>query len=240
MGLSASQSRMLTLTARMSDLELKAQNISNQKIRLAEQSTEASKAYMDALDAQTLKFNYYSTGSLDATVASVTESGLYRVSDAFGNAFQYLDHKTITKPDGTETVLTGWYVLGTDGIYYESTIPQEKMTDTQWLYDQLQLANLFIQKAQTETNALGKVDIVGWQDYSYTSSSIFTTEEDTSGVAKAEAEYEYKMSEIESKDKKYDLDLENINTEHSAVEKEHDSVSKVIDGNVERTFTIFS
>ena len=48
------------------------------------------------------------------------------------------------------------------------------------------------------------------------------------------------MSEIESKDKKYDLDLENINTEHSAVEKEHDSVSKVIDGNVERTFTIFS
>ena len=35
MGLSSSQSRFLTLTARLCDLELKAQNIQHQKIRLS-------------------------------------------------------------------------------------------------------------------------------------------------------------------------------------------------------------
>lgn len=55
MGLSASQARLLTLTSRKSDLELRAQRISNQKVRLADQSTEASKAYTRALDKQTME-----------------------------------------------------------------------------------------------------------------------------------------------------------------------------------------
>lgn len=55
MGLSASQARLLSLTSRMSDLELQAQMISNAKIRLADQGKLASQNYSDALNKQTLK-----------------------------------------------------------------------------------------------------------------------------------------------------------------------------------------
>lgn len=55
MGLSASQARLLSLTSRMSDLELQAQMISNAKIRLADQGKLVSQNYSDALNKQTLK-----------------------------------------------------------------------------------------------------------------------------------------------------------------------------------------
>ena len=256
MGLSASQSRMLTLTARLSDLELKAQDIQNKKIRLAEQSTEASKKYMDALDAQTLKFNYYSTGSVDATVKSITESGLYRVSDVYGNSFQQMDKDTtisyyverrdsdgnlVTDSDGnvikdkkTEVIKAGdWCVVAPDGYTYStSKVNPQHMEDTEWLFEQMQLANLFIQKYDVEKEQ--------WQDYSYIASSIFTTEDDDTNVAKAEAEYEYALAQIQDKDKRYDLDLDNINTEHEAVKTEVESVKGVIKDNTGRTFKIFS
>ena len=75
---------------------------------------------------------------------------------------------------------------------------------------------------------------------SYTSSSIFTTEDDDTNVAQAEAKYEYTMSEIQQKDKKFDLELDNINTEHEAVKTEMDSVKGVISDNVQKTFNVFS
>lgn len=54
MGLSASQARLLTLTARLSDLELNAQQISNSKIRLAMESSQISEDYANALDKKEL------------------------------------------------------------------------------------------------------------------------------------------------------------------------------------------
>lgn len=54
MGMSASQARMLSLTARLSDLEYQAQSVSNSKIRLADAASEASQAYNDALNGQKL------------------------------------------------------------------------------------------------------------------------------------------------------------------------------------------
>ena len=232
MGLSATQSRMLTLTARMSDLELKAQRTQEAKIRLAEQSTEASKAYMDALDAQRLKFNNYSTGPVDATVRSITESGIYRVADGLGRAFVCATEEDAEGNSGVEA--GKWYRQDAKGNFLEvekGGFEQRNFDDTEWLFEQLQLANLYIQKYDQAK---------GWEDYSYTSSSIFTTEDDDSQVAKAESEYEYAMAQIQEKDKRFDLELDNINTEHEAVKTEMDSVKGVIKDNVDKTFTIFS
>lgn len=237
MGLSASQSRMLTLTARLSDLELKAQRTQEAKIRLAEQSTEASKAYMDALDAQRLKFNYYSSGSVDATVRSVTDSGLYRVADGLGTSFFYAteDNKTDIDADGNALEPGVWYMKDAKGAYKPVSskgYEQKNFDDTSWLLDQLQLSNLYIQKYDINKDS--------WEDYSYTSSALFTTEDDDTNVAKAESEYEYAMAQIQEKDKRFDLELDNINTEHEAVKTEMDSVKGVIDNNVQKTFNVFS
>ena len=63
---------------------------------------------------------------------------------------------------------------------------------------------------------------------------------DKKALAKAEAEYEHTMKEIDRKDKRYDMDLNKLETERTALTTEYDSVKKVIQENVERTFGIFS
>ena len=56
----------------------------------------------------------------------------------------------------------------------------------------------------------------------------------------AEAEYEHKMKQIDKKDQKFDLDLSKLETERTALTTEYDSVKKVIEDNIDRTFGIFS
>lgn len=73
MGLSASQARLLHLTSRLSDLELGAQRISNAKIRLAEDSEEASRKYSDALNQQKLTvYDTVSNAYVDANAENLT------------------------------------------------------------------------------------------------------------------------------------------------------------------------
>ena len=49
MGMAASQTRLLSLTARLSDLELIAQQTTNAKIRLSMSTQELTTEYVDAL-----------------------------------------------------------------------------------------------------------------------------------------------------------------------------------------------
>ena len=65
MGMSAGQARLLSITARLTDNELRSQMITNSKLRLADRSSEASEKYMDALNSQQLMYGSYSSdGSL--------------------------------------------------------------------------------------------------------------------------------------------------------------------------------
>ena len=59
MGLSASQARLLTLTARLNNNELRAQKISNAKIRLADSIEFASEEYIKALSDTELSYTTY-------------------------------------------------------------------------------------------------------------------------------------------------------------------------------------
>ncbi len=76
MGLSASQARLLSITARLTHNETRSQLITNSKLRLADKSSEASKEYMEALNSTKLVYsNYDSTGTKqtqDFTVGAVT------------------------------------------------------------------------------------------------------------------------------------------------------------------------
>ena len=61
MGLSASQARLLSLTARISDNELQSQQIANSKVRLADKTQEASKEYINALNTNKLMYTMYNS-----------------------------------------------------------------------------------------------------------------------------------------------------------------------------------
>ena len=67
-----------------------------------------------------------------------------------------------------------------------------------------------------------------------------TSSVDSTALKKAEAEYEHAMKKIDQKDKQFDMDLNRLETERTALTTEYDSVKKVIQDNIERTFGIFS
>jgi len=80
MGLSASQARLLTITARLTSNEYESQQISNAKMRLATQSEEASKEYITALNSTQLQLmTYDAQGS--AINTPLTANALYQYSD---------------------------------------------------------------------------------------------------------------------------------------------------------------
>ena len=76
MGLSASQARLLSITARLSDNELHSQQIANAKIRLADQSQQASREYVNALDTQKLMYTTYDSKG-NATQVNLTPALMY-------------------------------------------------------------------------------------------------------------------------------------------------------------------
>lgn len=76
MGMSASQARLLSITARLTDNELRSQTITNSKLRLAEKSSEASQEYMNALNSEKLTFRYYNDNG-ESTSYNLTPALLY-------------------------------------------------------------------------------------------------------------------------------------------------------------------
>lgn len=74
MGLAASQARLLTLTSRLSSIELKQQMIANAKILLANDSEEVSTKYTKALNNQTLLMAD-GTNEVELTYSNLTAAG---------------------------------------------------------------------------------------------------------------------------------------------------------------------
>lgn len=75
-----------------------------------------------------------------------------------------------------------------------------------------------------------------WISLDYKSCANIFEDSDNSGiVAKAEAKYNRAMNDIKQKDNMYDLQLKNIDTEHSALQTEYESIKNVMKKNIERT-----
>lgn len=79
-----------------------------------------------------------------------------------------------------------------------------------------------------------------WQGITYTSCSDISEQTDETAAALAEAEYNQAMRQIEAKDEMYDMELKNIDTEHSSLQAEYESVKKAMSGNIERNFQMYS
>lgn len=75
-----------------------------------------------------------------------------------------------------------------------------------------------------------------WNSLDYKSCTKITEETDDAAVTKAEAEYNRTMNDIEAKDNIYDIELKNIDTEHTSLQTEYDVIKGVISKNIDRTF----
>lgn len=79
-----------------------------------------------------------------------------------------------------------------------------------------------------------------WNSTTYSNCSDITEQTNSTAVTIAEAEYTAQMTKIQNKDKMYDLELKNIDTEHNSLQTEYESIKGAIDKNIERTFKIYS
>lgn len=92
MGLSASQARLLTLTARQHAIEYKAQKLEAEKLQLANDSDQVYNTYLNALDAKKIQYKHVDNdGSItfiDANFASLREEKmLFKVGSTICNSY---------------------------------------------------------------------------------------------------------------------------------------------------------
>ena len=113
-------------------------------------------------------------------------------------------------------------------------------TNSEWLKNMINAGKFTIEMIQTDKNT-GAVsfDTTGISSDTHIGEEA-TSKIDKTALAKAEAKYEHDTKEIDAKEKKFDNDLSKLETERTALTTEYDSVKKVINDNIERTFGIFS
>ena len=90
------------------------------------------------------------------------------------------------------------------------------------------------------------IDVYNGKEWEQTSVATSTNEnylkevQDDTDLKKAEAEYEHELDAINTKDTRYDQDLSKLETERTSITTEIESIGKVRDDIIERTFGIFS
>lgn len=101
---------------------------------------------------------------------------------------------------------------------------------TEWLQFALENGIVVMQQVDSE---------FAWQGITHTSCSDIIEQTAATETTIAEAEYNKAMRQIEAKDEMFDLELKNIDTEHSSLEAEYESVKKAMTGNIERSFQMY-
>ena len=173
MGMSASQARLLTITGKLTDNELRSQTITNSKLRLAQKSSEASQAYMDALNTEKLTYKYYNDNG---------ESASYNLTPALIYSYEPLKNQySIQNASGQNLV------SATDAKNYE---------ETDSLYEFLKRYGLVEGYTRTETETVTNPDYNVWvvhhdewiksepkpEDYTTTTETVVTRRVNTSPI----------------------------------------------------------
>ena len=121
-------------------------------------------------------------------------------------------------------------ITGSDGKNYV-VIPA--LNNALYFQNAIRTGGVIIQKYD-ENN-----DNDGWANYDIISSPFVEDNLYTEDDAAAVATYESKSAMIQSQDKFLELELKQVETQHQAAQTEYDSVKKVIDKNIERSFKTF-
>ena len=126
--------------------------------------------------------------------------------------------------------------------WYENLFNRIKSGGFQVLQDGLASSSEWIQFAfESGIVTMEQVDTLKtWQPLIYSNCSDITSQTNDAMIAKAEAEYRNAMNKIENKDKRYDLELKNIDTEHNSLMAEYESIKAAIDKNIDRTFKLYT
>lgn len=267
MGLAASQARLLLLTARKSDLEYRAQQITNSEMILAMQTEQIAREYSIKISNQAL---FYTNG-LDATQATtcLTASWIFaegagnftlQEKDSNGNWHEWVPNSDKSAPEGLweytdengdkRTISDSDYNAMSEEEKNRCTKIMETITNEDGTTSTQQKTQTFDQIKREDINPLallegikmGTLRIVdaNGQVLDLNGNNGFTQSYYTDDDREAEAKYEQETASIQVKEKRLQNDLNQVETQQKACDTEIDSVKKVMEKNIERTFKVFS
>jgi hypothetical protein len=213
MGLAASQTRFLTLTARQHDLEYRAQQISNSRLQLSSRLEQIATEYTNALSDRNLFTSNIPPSKYQQVTTSNLSSAGYQVF-VVGKDLLFDDYTPAAgeiKKSIEDGLRDGTYVL-------------------------LKQSNPFSQAPITDPAGLtGNYDTVDWRQMSEVYDDLFTAND-----GKAQDEYDRQMTQVQQRDKTLTLQMQQIETEHKAIESEMEAVKKVIQQSTEMAFKTFA
>lgn len=233
MGMSASQSRFLMLTAQKSNNEYQAQNITFERMMLAENVERWTEEYNNDMQNQTLLFGQANNGSVN-----------------FNSRLRYDDIVRDTEEGGMSMSLISATSNRIVVPALPDPLPEGKtrddyficpdVNDVDFLEKNLREGNfLFVDK---NTTMIGMTDKSEWNTFAYNDFAIQTYITDTydkTDDAAAQALYDERTAKFQKADKLLECQLKKLETEHNAIETEIESVQKVIKTNVEASFKTF-
>lgn len=125
MGMSASQARLLAITSRMNDIELRSQQIANTKIRLADESEQVAQKYTNALNASKFTFTNYKDGKtqvVSMTVNNMSSLGSnYRLVDSNGKRVVSKSQANSYKTAMQDYARPQWWSNNTDDNHFKNS-----------------------------------------------------------------------------------------------------------------------
>lgn len=212
MGLSASQTRFLTLTARKSDLEFQAQQISNSRLLLSKQLEDIATEYTNAQSNRNLFTSGVSpTPYQQVNTTNLAQSGFQVVVVSTGERYDdFIPPVGTFKKSIEDGLRDGTYILA-------------------------RTANPFSQETMTIPTLTGLYEAVDWRAMSAISDDLFTADD-----GDAETKYEHQTAALNQKDKTLTLEMQKIDTDHKAIESEMEAIKKVIQNNAESSFKTFA
>ena len=115
---------------------------------------------------------------------------------------------------------------------YTTVQDETNLKETDWFVKQLKAGKLQLSYySSVEKSFVGT---------SLDSDESIAEKEDSSAMVIAEQVYQNAMDKIESQDKQFDLQLNKLESEHSALSTEYDAVKGIIKKNVEKSFNVFN
>ena len=133
--------------------------------------------------------------------------------------------------------LSGCYSYTNTGAGDENTIRVDDlaktvMKDSALLQEKIKSGELYLEffsasEKKFVSTTLGQDDTI-------------TEVEDESAIAKAEVKYEQDLTALEQRDKKFDLQLKKLDTEHNTLQTEYDCIKQIISKNVQNSFKTFN
>ncbi len=222
MGMSASQARLLMLTARKSDLEYQAQQICQAKLALARESEELATRYADAVGNR-----QYST-LMDGRDTAINGHNIYQALAAAGCTDYYINEAGLARKFGLNINNTVQIdTVDQNGKAIKKNVIDLSSLNATDIYDAIDAGLIAI--TDSKGNIQSASSFRGLRDENYT---------DDDGAA--EAKYNAENKKIQTKEKQLDMNLKQIETQHTAVTNEMESVEKIVKDNVEKTFKTFA